>query len=788
MRSLGFGRFERPVWMLALLAASCTAAAAACGNNETASTGTGTGATGGSGGTTGTGATTAGGDTGGSGGGTPVCGDGVVTPPELCDDGNMINGDGCQNDCSFSCTKGTSQGDAKCDDKDPCNGVETCNDNHACVSGKAPDPGTSCGTGKVCKNGACGDITCGDGFVDPGEDCDDGNIDPADGCNNCKFTCTADADCKPADPCAGTGVCAANHTCSTKNPLADGAACPGGTCKAGACTVPSCGNGTVEAGEQCDDGNLVNGDGCNTDCKFSCANPATDCPAPLPCNKAVCTAAKTCSTAPDAAQNGAACGAGLTCNNGACLGAGAVCGNGVIEAGEDCDFGAANGPGTGCESICKFSCTKSPDSCPDQNACNGAEACADVVVNGQTGQKCSAGSALPACSSCGAGLCASGTCVAGKCGDGCVDMASGETCDPPNASDCDAACHIHVCGNGTRESGEQCDDGNTKSLDGCSAACRFEQIHRIRYLVLQYATDVLCPNNRLGAAVIGQTAQSQLQTNIDGGVANGAIDVLLQLLSLDDLTGTSDPMLQIGAMTGVPNKQGQPYDGTNDLDFWHTVDPTSVDASGTPLALVPAQISAKALTAGPGAFQLVASFGGGPAPLHLSNVKLAINIGSANAPLLSAGGVPPGHLASEHLDPALVSFATAGQTNANGAGKLCGDVSAASLAAIAVPDQLTMGAFACAEGYTLQNTMLDVIVGGCTVFGVQQIAPEQPDQVDPAAPAGGAGGPYTLAENASHAVSSCTDKNGAAVPVATCLNAAAYSSFFKIATDRVIAK
>jgi len=35
-------------------------------------------------------------------------------------------------------------------------------------------------------------------------------------------------------------------------------------------------------------------------------------------------------------------------------------------------------------------------------------------------------------------------------------------------------CPLPVCGNGTREALEQCDDGNTISGDGCSSACQVE--------------------------------------------------------------------------------------------------------------------------------------------------------------------------------------------------------------------------------------------------------------------------------------------------------------------------
>lgn len=72
----------------------------------TASGGTGgttaSGGVGGTGGTTtsgGTGGVWASGGTGGVGGMADVCGDSVVTPPEACDDGNALGGDGCSAAC-----------------------------------------------------------------------------------------------------------------------------------------------------------------------------------------------------------------------------------------------------------------------------------------------------------------------------------------------------------------------------------------------------------------------------------------------------------------------------------------------------------------------------------------------------------------------------------------------------------------------------------------------------------------------------------------------------------------
>ena len=65
------------------------------------------------------------------------------------------------------------------------------------------------------------------------------------------------------------------------------------------------------------------------------------------------------------------------------------------------------------------------------------------------------------------------------CGNGTVE--AGEQCDDGNTTGgdgCSATCasEAPVCGNGRVESGEECDDGNRTSRDGCSSTCKFEQI------------------------------------------------------------------------------------------------------------------------------------------------------------------------------------------------------------------------------------------------------------------------------------------------------------------------
>jgi cysteine-rich repeat protein len=63
------------------------------------------------------------------------------------------------------------------------------------------------------------------------------------------------------------------------------------------------------------------------------------------------------------------------------------------------------------------------------------------------------------------------------CGNGTVETT--EECDDGNTTDgdgCSANCTVEPeCGNGILEAGEECDDGNTTDGDGCSASCEDEQ-------------------------------------------------------------------------------------------------------------------------------------------------------------------------------------------------------------------------------------------------------------------------------------------------------------------------
>ncbi|MEQ9072982.1 MAG: putative metal-binding motif-containing protein [Sandaracinaceae bacterium] len=180
------------------------------------------------------------------------------------------------------------------------------------LTGKAVDcadaaDGTECDVGLICVDGDCVESDCGDGYIDAadGEECDDGNDEPGDGCGeSCTFDCVADEDCAVEDVCLGEGRCDLDsHTCQLGDPPADGTACataavPDGVCRTAECVPPGCGNGVVDAGEDCDDMNEVDSDGCRTDCSYTCTDDAM-------CDDGVmCSGLETCDLSTHTCQPG----------------------------------------------------------------------------------------------------------------------------------------------------------------------------------------------------------------------------------------------------------------------------------------------------------------------------------------------------------------------------------------------------------------------------------------------------------------------------------------------------
>ncbi|MEE9293479.1 MAG: DUF4215 domain-containing protein [Phycisphaerae bacterium] len=207
-----------------------------------------------------------------------------------------------------------------------------------------------------------------------------------------------------------------------------------------------CGNGTVEAGEQCDDGNLDNGDGCAATCTDECGDGIQD-------------------TDPsDAAGYTEECDDSNTVGGDGCDEncISEICGNGVVQtaAGEACDDGNTAGD-DGCSSTCTvetgWQCTD------NQSVCT--EICGDGLTVGS--EECDDGDTIN-------GNGCDNNCTVTACGNGIVT--AGEECDDGNTvsgDGCDANCVIEFCGDGTvNNSGtEQCDDGNTASGDGCDENC-----------------------------------------------------------------------------------------------------------------------------------------------------------------------------------------------------------------------------------------------------------------------------------------------------------------------------
>jgi fibro-slime domain-containing protein len=245
------------------------------------------------------------------------CGDGIVEAPEACDNGAAQNTGGyggCDSDCTLGprCGDGIKNATEQCDDGKNDGSYGTCNSNCTLAG------------------------YCGDGILqDPPETCDLGTADSATayGPNKCTNRCT------PAPYCGDKHVDGQfGETCD------DGV----NSGKAGSCTtdcksfVPlaSCGDGTVESPEQCDNGamNGTAGSTCDVHCRFKCGNGIKD--------------------TGEQCDDGVNDGSYGTCNPNCTLAG--YCGDGIKEGPEACDNGSSNvapatayGPGI-CTTACAF--------------------------------------------------------------------------------------------------------------------------------------------------------------------------------------------------------------------------------------------------------------------------------------------------------------------------------------------------------------------------------------------------------------------------------------------------
>lgn len=163
-----------------------------------------------------------------------VCGDGIVTQYEICDDGKN---DGSYGSCTADCLGvGPYCGDAIK------NGPEECDD------------GKNDGSYGTCTPSCKLSPYCGDGATNGPEKCDDGEDNGE--YNKCK------TDCSGIGPHCGDGKVNGPEQCDDGENNGEYNKCKTDCTGLG----PHCGDGKVNGPEQCDDGNNTDKDGCSAKC------------------------------------------------------------------------------------------------------------------------------------------------------------------------------------------------------------------------------------------------------------------------------------------------------------------------------------------------------------------------------------------------------------------------------------------------------------------------------------------------------------------------------------------
>jgi cysteine-rich repeat protein len=195
--------------------------------------------------------------------------------------------------------------------------------------------------------------------------------------------CTGIGDCNDYEPCNGQETCE-DGWCVFGPPLEDGSACISprglsGTCRLELCIPDTCGNAAVDPEEDCDDGNDVDGDGCDRNCTYSCQDHA-ECDDLNPCTLDSCAAqgsGRLCMNVPQEidCDDGDPCTHTDTCDmSGICSGRPYVCEPGPCIVSSECDgeggCTATTLPeGTACDDGAE--CTPET-TCDDRGACKGA--------------------------------------------------------------------------------------------------------------------------------------------------------------------------------------------------------------------------------------------------------------------------------------------------------------------------------------------------------------------------------------------------------------------------------
>ncbi len=273
--------------------------------------------------------------------------------------------------------------------------------------------------------------TCGNGRLDAGEDCD-GAVPSERSCVgegggfvagalSCTSACKLDKSACMTTLC-GNGVIDAGEDCDGAVPTErscaeEGSGFVGGAlsctsaCKLdkSACLTTLCGNGVIDAGEDCD-GAALGGKDCGS-AELGFFTGTLDCTAACHFDTAACT----------------------------------NCGNGALDAGEDCDD-ADPDDHNDCTNVCRFA------GCGDGivwSAGAGREECDDATANSDT----EPGACRTSCKAafCGDGVRDPNELCEGSAGDHCCSTVSCEWV-PANAADPQSVCHamsgetVYVCG------------------------------------------------------------------------------------------------------------------------------------------------------------------------------------------------------------------------------------------------------------------------------------------------------------------------------------------------------
>jgi fibro-slime domain-containing protein len=233
-----------------------------------------------------------------------------------------------------------------------------------------------------------------------------------------------------------------------------GAGCDSDDCTDGGGTdsghVAACGDGALDPGETCDDGNVVSGDGCTANCRqieqnFACPTPGEACVSTIRCGDRAIAGMEMCDDGNAVAGDG--CDADCQVEKGwACpvigvLCEAAKCGDSLVAGAEECDDGNADAK-DGCDDTCRL---EDGFACGDPGTACTKTTCGDGKKEGS--ERCDDANH--------------------DLGDGCTPLCQLE----PN---CDSGACTSPCGDGIKFKDEDCDDGNTKDGDGCSSTCKME--------------------------------------------------------------------------------------------------------------------------------------------------------------------------------------------------------------------------------------------------------------------------------------------------------------------------